>query len=95
MSGITCKNCLTGQVQQEVPTGTVETVHDLQSYVARPQGEAKGVVVIITDIFGWELTNSRLMADFYAKEGGYLAYVPDFMNGMIAIYLLSEFVNKS
>ncbi|CAG8980117.1 hypothetical protein HYALB_00012758 [Hymenoscyphus albidus] len=63
--------------------GTVETIHDLPTYVKRPESEPTGVVVIITDIFGWELANSRLLADFYAKEGGYIVYVPDFMNGNI------------
>ena len=36
---------------------------------------------MIPDAFGWELSNCRLLADAYSKEGGFLVYLPDFMNG--------------
>jgi dienelactone hydrolase len=81
MSGITCSDCLTGSVKDGIPSGTVTTTHGLQAYVARPEGTPKGVVVILPDIFGWELSNCRLLADTYAKEGGFLVYLPNFMTG--------------
>jgi dienelactone hydrolase len=37
-------------------------------------------LVIITDVFGWELPNARLMADSYAKNG-VTCYVPDLHQG--------------
>jgi len=83
MSGISCPDCLTGSVKDGTPTGAVTTIHGLPAYVARPDGTPKGVVVIIPDIFGWELSNCRLLADAYAKEGGFLVYLPNFMNGFI------------
>ncbi|KAG9231137.1 dienelactone hydrolase [Amylocarpus encephaloides] len=83
MSGITCPDCLTGSVKTTTPTGTVEKVHGVPTYVAKPECEPKAIIVIITDIFGWGLSNSRLLADSYAKEGGFLTYVPDMMNGHI------------
>ncbi len=81
MSGITCPDCLSGSVKDGKPTGTVTTIHGLPAYVARPEGTPKGLVVLIPDIFGWELSNCRLLADAYAKEGGFLVYLPNFMNG--------------
>jgi hypothetical protein len=39
------------------------------------------LIVFIPDIFGWEMSNSRLLADSFAKEGGFLVYLPNFMNG--------------
>lgn len=73
------------------PTGKVEKMYGLDVYVARPclgpkleggeNGKAKGVIVMIPDIFGWEISNARLLADSYANEGGYLVILPDFMCG--------------
>lgn len=35
---------------------------------------------MITDVFGWSLKNTRLLADEYAK-GGFYVLLPDFFNG--------------
>jgi dienelactone hydrolase len=72
---------MTGSVKDGTPTGTVTKIHGLDAYVARPEGTPKGLVVIIPDAFGWDLSNGRLLADAYAKEGGFLVYLPNFMNG--------------
>jgi dienelactone hydrolase len=82
MATPTCPDCLTGSVKSGTPTGTVTTLHGLNTYIARPEGSPKGVVVIIPDIFGWEISNARLLADSYAKKGGFLVYLPDFMAGL-------------
>ena len=76
-----CPDCLTGSVKTGSPTGAVEVLHGLNAYIAKPEGTPKGVVVFIPDLFGWELSNSRLLADTYAKKGGFLVYLPDFMAG--------------
>ena len=61
----------------------METLHGLPTYVARPQDGAEpvGVVVIVADAFGWELLNSRALADAYARRGPFLVYMPDFFGG--------------
>ena len=69
-------------MKEGTPTGTVTTLHGLNTYIARPEGTPKGLVVMIPDIFGWEVSNSRLLADSYAKIGGFLVYLPDFMAGL-------------
>jgi hypothetical protein len=81
MSGITCPDCLSGSIKDGKPSGAVTTIHSLPAYVAHPEGTPKGLVVLIPDIFGWEISNCRLLADAYAKEGGFLVYLPNFMNG--------------
>ena len=68
-------------MKEGTPTGTISKLHGLNTYIARPEGTPKGLVVIIPDIFGWEMSNSRLLADSYAKAGGFLVYLPDFMEG--------------
>jgi hypothetical protein len=64
------------------PTGKEATVHGLATYVAEPEENTtpKGIIVFITDAFGWDFMNNRVLCDHYAK-GGFLVYCPDFMNG--------------
>ncbi|KAL7266403.1 hypothetical protein RUND412_011052 [Rhizina undulata] len=72
--------CVTGSIHSGEPTGIVDIIHGLNTYIAR--GDAtKGIIVIIPDVFGWELINVRLLADSYAKKTGLTVYLPDFMFG--------------
>jgi dienelactone hydrolase len=74
---------VTGTLHSGSPTGTETTIHGIRTYVAQPdEGQTKkGLIVFITDIFGWKMPNSRLLADRYAKKGGYIVYIPDFLRG--------------
>ncbi|KAK0108548.1 hypothetical protein ONS95_003348 [Cadophora gregata] len=80
---MSCPSCLTGGISTSQPTGTTSTIHGLPTYIASPPSGTtpKAVIVLITDAFGWDFVNNRVLADHYAKRGGYLVYVPDFMNG--------------
>lgn len=80
-----CKDCASGVLHSGTPAGREETIHGLNTYVTEPpSGVApKGIVVIIPDVFGWTLVNSRVLADRYAERGGYTVYLPDFMDGNI------------
>ena len=51
-------------------------------------------MVIIPDLFGWKLNNSRVLADRYAERGGYTVYLPDFMDGMEDTILERLFAEK-
>lgn len=43
-----CRDCASGALHGGTPTGTVkENLHGLPTYIAEPEGEAKGTVVII------------------------------------------------
>lgn len=76
--------CATGSLHTGMPTGRVEKVHGLDCYIAdAPNGNPKGVVVVIPDAFGWTFPNSRILADCYAKEGNFTVYLPEFQNGMV------------
>jgi dienelactone hydrolase len=67
-------------------------MHGLKVYIAKPaEGTTpKGLIVFITDVFGWRFVNNRLLADKYAQNGDFLVLVPDFMNGM-PLHLLCQF----
>lgn len=70
---MSCPDCFTGIVHEGTPVGRVETIHGLPTYVAgtTSETEPEGIIVIISDAFGWDLLNSRILADAYAKRGNY------------------------
>jgi len=76
-----CPDCFTGVIYSGTPTGIETKIHDLPIYIARPEGTPRGLIVIVPDAFGWNFPNGRVLADNYAKKGGFLVYLPDFMNG--------------
>jgi dienelactone hydrolase len=72
---------MSGKVHEGTPTGKVETIDNLSTYVAVPEGGSKAkTIVFIVDIFGYEFKNVRLLADSYARAGFYV-YIPDFHQG--------------
>jgi dienelactone hydrolase len=85
MSSVLCPDCISGTVSEGTPAGTINTIHGLPTYVAAPpEGvQPKGLVVIITDAFGYKTVNSQVLADQYAKKGGFLVYLPDFLGGKL------------
>ncbi|KAF2710415.1 alpha/beta-hydrolase [Pleomassaria siparia CBS 279.74] len=73
--------CLSGMLQNGTPKGDVRTIGGTQTYVSEPEnGSNTKSIIFLVDIFGWEFTNVRLLADSYAKAG-FTAYVPDVHNG--------------
>jgi len=74
--------CVAGEIHTGTPTGRISKVHGFDCYTAEPpNGNPKGVVVILPDAFGWDFNNNRILADDYAKKGNFLVYLPDFMAG--------------
>ncbi|KAI9206903.1 Alpha/Beta hydrolase protein [Polychytrium aggregatum] len=54
--------CLKGHLWDGQPAGTarpLQTNPNIQAYFAQPPGSAKAAIVIFTDVFGYELTNTR------------------------------------
>ncbi|CAG8958302.1 hypothetical protein HYFRA_00000656 [Hymenoscyphus fraxineus] len=80
---MSCTDCFSGHVHSDTPKGTTYIIHGVLTYVASPaEGvQPKGLVVIVSDAFGWDFVNTRLLADRYAAKGGFLVYLPDFMRG--------------
>lgn len=77
-----CPDCFKGSIHEGTPTGRVETLHGLPTYIAEPPfGTPKGIIVIIPDALGWEFKNNRILADAYAKRVNARVYLPEFMAG--------------
>ncbi|TVY16310.1 Protein AIM2 [Lachnellula arida] len=79
---MSCPDCFRGGVSKSHPTGKEATIHGVKTYIAEPEAGVapKGIIVFITDAFGWDFVNNQVLSDHYAK-GGFLVYCPDFMNG--------------
>lgn len=73
--------CVSGHIHSGTPKGTVETIGGCKTYVAKASSGSKAqTVIFITDIFGYELPNVRLLADEYADNGFYVL-IPDLFDG--------------
>jgi len=79
---MSCKDCFRGTIHAGPLSGSVQTLHNLPTYISNAPATTtpKGIIVIIPDVFGWEMPNARLVADQYASAG-YKVLLPDFMDG--------------
>ncbi|KAL8660677.1 MAG: hypothetical protein Q9202_006334 [Teloschistes flavicans] len=91
-----CSQCFQGSLHDGIPQGNEIQLHGLSTYVAEPPENStiKGVIVIVSDAFGWTLPNNRVLADTIAAEGSFRVYLPEFMNGSAApARMLNDFEN--
>ncbi len=74
--------CLDGTLHEGTPRGTLETVLEIPTYVARPaEGQANGhIVLYFPDVWGIS-TNSQLLMDAFA-DAGYLTLGIDYFRGV-------------
>ncbi|CAL9697924.1 unnamed protein product [Knipowitschia caucasica] len=63
-----------GGLGQEVQ---IEHIH---AYVVKPTAASEKAIIVIQDIYGWKLPNTRFIADMIASNG-YTAVCPDFFVG--------------
>jgi hypothetical protein len=81
-----CEDCFKGTLHgDDIPAGTEEVIHGLNTYVARPpEGTTPiGTLILTPDVFGWGLRNTRALADAYARRTPCIVYLPDFMNSEV------------
>ncbi|GMM29921.1 protein [Martiniozyma asiatica (nom. inval.)] len=73
--------CDTLTLQEGKPTGTIQTICSLPAYVAGPlKNESGKYLVIFTDVYGYKLTNTQLVADEFNNKLGYTVFVPDILD---------------
>ncbi|KAL5537020.1 hypothetical protein ACEPAF_843 [Sanghuangporus sanghuang] len=79
-----CKECVTGVTHEGEPTGKIEGINGVQTYVAFPptgkEYDKTKAILYLTDVFGIQLANNRLLVDDFAKNG-FQTYAPDLLNG--------------
>ncbi|TDL23729.1 alpha/beta-hydrolase [Rickenella mellea] len=77
-----CKDCISGVRHEGTPTGKVEKIGGVDTYVALPESDypKDKAVLYLPDVFGLSLQNAKLLADDFAKNG-FQVYMPDYLNG--------------
>jgi hypothetical protein len=80
---MSCPACFSGHVHDGQPLGKELKIHGRDTYVAEPKDGVKviGTIVMVSDAFGWEFVNSRILADHYASRTNCRVLLPDFMDG--------------
>ncbi|KAH9208491.1 dienelactone hydrolase [Leptodontidium sp. 2 PMI_412] len=81
---MSCADCFKGSVHDHAkPTGTEEILHGVRTYTASPVDSAasQSTIIFITDAFGFNLINSKILADIYASKSGFCVLVPDIIPG--------------
>lgn len=73
------KCCVSGVKHEGESTGEFVTINNVKAYVAGDKS-SPNVILHLTDIFGSEFINNRLLADSYAAQGYYVV-LPDLFNG--------------
>ena len=81
---MTCEQCTQGYVLPGEPTGSIV---DGAYYTAPAPDDtestgSKKAIVLLTDIFGLPLKNSKILADELARKVGCDVWVPDLFAGM-------------
>ncbi|EGV63436.1 hypothetical protein PSN45_004282 [Yamadazyma tenuis] len=81
MASIGFTSCCTQVIHHEgTPAGTFTTVGGLDTYTTGDEHGNSHVLVILTDIFGYKLNNTLLVADELARLGKYRVLIPDILN---------------
>lgn len=77
-----CKDCISGVTHEGTAEGKWENIGGVQSYVATPTKDypKDKIILFLTDVFGPQFINARLLADDFARNG-FKVIVPDILNG--------------
>lgn len=86
---MSCENCFKGSELPGEPSGSIVEGAYLSSAPSTTSDGTKRAVVLLTDIFGLPLKNSKLQADKLAKELGVDVWVPDLFAGTLYSLCLS------
>lgn len=55
-------------------------IEHMKAYIVKPKSASDKAIIVIQDIFGWQLPNTRYICDMLATNG-YIAVCPDFFLG--------------
>ncbi|KZW03102.1 alpha/beta-hydrolase [Exidia glandulosa HHB12029] len=76
-----CKDCVVAVTHEGTPTGKIEQIGGVDTYVALPEGDypKDKAVLFLTDVFGIKFPNNQLLADDFARNG-FAVYMPDYLH---------------
>ncbi|KIW93102.1 uncharacterized protein Z519_05707 [Cladophialophora bantiana CBS 173.52] len=77
---MSCPDCFRGAIHtHSEPTGKIETLHGINTYVAGGSDPArsKSAIIYLPDAFSLKLVNNKILADKYASVTGCKVLIPD------------------
>lgn len=77
--------CDIGDRMEYGALGQEVQMEHFKAYVVKPSTASDKAIVVIQDIFGWQLPNTRYMADMLAANGYMCVYVTDSLIDWIEI----------
>lgn len=92
MAGL-CEHCVSGTVLKGTPAGAWITGQDglMDAYYASAKANSttadpkqlhsRSATLIITDVFGFDIPNPKIIADMLAEKSGQDFFVPDIFRG--------------
>ena len=91
---MSCPDCFRGAVHTHAtPTGTIETLHGIKTYVAggSDASRSSSTIIYLPDAFSHKLVNNKILADKYASSTGCRVLFPDVvMNGGMPAEVLEK-----
>lgn len=78
---MTCPNCAEGFVLPGEPTGSIQPEYQGAYHAQAPTGESKRAVLLLTDGFGLDLKNCKILADRISSRLGCDVWAPDYFKG--------------
>ncbi|KAF7691772.1 carboxymethylenebutenolidase-like [Silurus meridionalis] len=72
--------CDIGDRMEYGSLGEEVQIEHVKAYLVKPKAPTDKALIVIQDIYGWQLPNTRYMADMLASNG-YVAVCPDFFLG--------------
>lgn len=72
--------CNIGDKFEHQEHGHEVPIEHIKAYITQPSLSSDKAVIVIHDIFGWKLPNTRYIVDMLADKG-YIAVCPDFFKG--------------
>ncbi|OZJ03639.1 hypothetical protein BZG36_03926 [Bifiguratus adelaidae] len=73
--------CAEGHTHSGTIQGSVSTIAGRPAYVAKSPEYHGKALLLLHDVAGWESSNNRLLADYFAAEMKALVVLPDFFDG--------------
>lgn len=85
----TCTDCFTGTIHTAQPVGHLETIHNVPTYITRGSAPSNSTIIFLTDGFGFNLVNNKLLADQYASRTGLRVLMPNLLpNGGVPLVMM-------
>lgn len=79
--------CDIGDRMEYGALGQEVQIEHFKAYVVKPSTASDKAIIVIQDIFGWQLPNTRYMADMLAANGYMCVYVTDSLIDWIEIHV--------